>query len=274
MSRLPSALLSVVANALSETYSHDDLDSHFTDCGFPGDPPAGSKAVKAKAWLRQANTAGLDTVAMTGRLIEGIMDRVPTPDDVFLRGPRPKSLIEKQMKADGFVYSRGGRLMKANANLVSQSLEAAIKNRDLAGVQDEFERITENVDKDPAAAATASCALLESMFKMYIADEGLTAPADESLLPLWKVVRTHLKLNAADVEDENLRKILSGVSSIVDGVAGLRTRKGSAHGRDTRKSYRIEARHARLASHAAFTLATFFLETVEKRKGDKPLTQS
>ena len=74
-----------------------------------------------------------------------------------------------------------------------------------------------------------------------------------------------LKLNAADVEDENLRKILSGVSSIVDGIAGLRTRKGSAHGRDTRKSYRIEARHARLASHAAFTLATFFLETVEKR---------
>jgi hypothetical protein len=109
-------------------------------------------------------------------------------------------------------------------NLVSQSLEVAIKNRDLAGVQDEFERITANVDSDPAAAATASCALLESMFKMYIADEGLAAPADESLLPLWKVVRTHRKLNAADVEDENLRKILSGVSSIVDGIAGLRTR--------------------------------------------------
>jgi hypothetical protein len=265
MSRLPNALLSVVANALSDTYTHDDLNSLFVECGFPDEPPVGSKAVKSKTWLRQANSAGLDTVAMTGRLIEGIMDRVPTPDDIFLRGPRPKDLLEKQMKADGFVYSRGGRLMKANANLVSQSAEAAIKNRDLAGVQNEFERITENVDKDPAAAATASCALLESMFKMYIADEGLTAPADESLLPLWKVVRTHLKLNAADVEDENLRKILSGVSSIVDGIAGLRTRKGSAHGRDTRKSYRIEARHARLASHAAFTLATFFLETVEKR---------
>jgi hypothetical protein len=95
MSRLPNALLSVVANALSETYSHDDLNSHFADCGFPGDPPAGSKAVKSRAWLRQANSAGLDTVAMTGRLIEGIMDRVPTPDDIFIRGPRPKTLTDE-----------------------------------------------------------------------------------------------------------------------------------------------------------------------------------
>jgi hypothetical protein len=266
MSRLPNALLNVVANALAETYSHDDLDSHFADCGFPGDPPAGSKPVKSRAWLRKANSLNMDTVAMTGRLIEGIMDRVPTPDDVFIRGPRPKQLLEEQMRADGFVYSRGGRLTSVNANLVSQTLQTAISNRDLAGVQDEFERITANVDKDPAAAATASCALLESMFKMYIADEKLTSPADESILPLWKVVRTHLKLNATDVQDDNLKKILSGISSIVDGIAGLRTRKGSAHGHDLRTSYRIEARHARLASHAAFTLATFFLETVEKRK--------
>ena len=79
-------------------------------------------------------------------------------------------------------------------------------------------------------------------------------------------MRNHLNLNATDVQDENLRKILSGMSSLVDGIAGLRTRRGSAHGHDLRKSYRIEARHARLASHAAFTLAMFFLETVETRK--------
>ncbi len=266
MKRLPNALLGVVADVLAESYSHDDLDSHFADCGFPGEPPAGSKPVKCRAWLRQANAAGMDTVAMTGRLLEGIMDRVPSSDEVYIRGPKPKDRLEAQMKADGFAYVRGGRLLKANANLVAQTLENSIKNRDLAGVQDEFERITANVDKDPAAAATASCALLESMFKMYIADEKLTPPADESILPLWKVVKTHLKLNATDVQDENLRKILSGISSVVDGIAGLRTRKGSAHGHDLRKSYRIEVRHARLASHAAFTLAMFFLETIESRK--------
>jgi hypothetical protein len=174
-----------------------------------------------------------------------------------------------QMKADGFVYKRGGRLMGVNANLVARTLENAINSRDLAGVQEEFERIAANVDKDPAAAATASCALLESMFKMYLADEQIALPADESILPLWKLVRNQLKLNATDVHDDNLKKVLSGVSSIVDGIAGLRTRRGSAHGHDARKGYRIESRHARLASQAAFTLAMFFLETVETRKSPK-----
>jgi hypothetical protein len=269
MKTLPNALLSIVADVLAENYSHVDLDSHFADCGFPGEPPAGSKPVKCKTWLRQANAAGMNTVAMTGRLLEGIMDRIPLPDEVYIRGPRPKDRLEMQMKADGFVYKRGGRLMSVNANLVAQTLENAISSRDLTGVQEEFERIAANVDKDPAAAATASCALLESMFKMYLADEQITLPADESILPLWKLVRNQLKLNATDVHDDNLKKILSGISSIVDGIAGLRTRRGSAHGHDARKGYRIESRHARLASQAAFTLGMFFLETVETRKSPK-----
>jgi hypothetical protein len=64
-----------------------------------------------------------------------------------------------------------------------------------------------------------------------------------------------------------VRKVLSGMSSIVDGIGAFRTHAGSAHGRG-RRSYKVEARHARLAIHAAHTLCTFMLETWAKRAAD------
>jgi hypothetical protein len=95
---------------------------------------------------------------------------------------------------------------------------------------------------------------------------------DKSILPLWKVIRNHLGLSPGDFEDENLKRILSGLASTVDGIAALRTHSGSAHGRDARpqsggfqKVYKVAPRHARLAAHSAMALAIFFMETLESR---------
>jgi hypothetical protein len=41
------------------------------------------------------------------------------------------------------------------------------------GLRTEFDRIRENEESDPAAAVTASCALLEALFKTYIEEEKL-----------------------------------------------------------------------------------------------------
>ena len=62
-----------------------------------------------------------------------------------------------------------------------------------------------------------------------------------------------------------MKKVLSGLNSIVDGIGSLRTHTGSAHGRG-RRVYRLQARHARLAVHASHTLVGFFIETWDERK--------
>jgi hypothetical protein len=67
------------------------------------------------------------------------------------------------------------------------------------------------------------------------------------------------------VEDNDLRKILTGLNSIVDGIGALRTHAGSAHGRGVMK-YKIQPRHARLAVHAAHTLTVFLLESWDNKK--------
>jgi hypothetical protein len=134
----------------------------------------------------------------------------------------------------------------------------------MQGVQAELKRIAANVDSDPPSAVTASCALLEALFKAYLSSEGVSPPSDQSILSLWKAVRDRLNLNLAVVQNESLRKILSGLASIVDGIASLRTNYGSAHGHDPKKrGFKIEARHARLAAGAAATLASFVMEVHE-----------
>lgn len=65
--------------------------------------------------------------------------------------------------------------------------------------------------------------------------------------------------------DDDIKKVLSGLSSVVDGIACSRTHDGSAHGREKR-AYKVQPRHARLVVHAAHTLVLFALETWSERK--------
>jgi hypothetical protein len=76
----------------------------------------------------------------------------------------------------------------------------------------------------------------------------------------------HLKFDPALVNDDDLRKVLSGLNSVVDGIAAAWTHTGSAHGK-ARKAYRIRPRHARLLIQAAASLALFVLETWDEAKG-------
>ena len=94
------------------------------------------------------------------------------------------------------------------------------------------------MESDPGSAVTASCALLESLFKFYIDERGLEMPSDQTVKPLWKVVRKDLKLDPDMVADNDLKTILGGLAATLDGIGSLRTHKGSAHGRGKKKTTR------------------------------------
>jgi len=140
------------------------------------------------------------------------------------------------------------------------TLEDLIRRHDLPALKGEFDRALKNVDTDPPAAITAACAILESTFQVIIADEGLDLPADQSVLPLWRVVQGHVGLDPAKPGDAQLKKMLSGLATVVHGIAELRTTAGSAHGRGP-AGVTMEPRHARLAVNGAHTLVAFLLES-------------
>jgi hypothetical protein len=150
-------------------------------------------------------------------------------------------------------------------SLPTKSLSDLLRDRDLAGVNSEFDRALGAVENDPATAVTAACSILESLFKIYIEDHGLSLPGDQTLMPLWKTASKHVGLDPAVLEDGDLRKVLSGLTSVVDGIGALRTHTGSAHGRG-RDAYALFPSHARLAIHASHTVVNFFLEIWDQRK--------
>jgi hypothetical protein len=151
----------------------------------------------------------------------------------------------------------------------SATLEDLIRARNVPEIEKEFQRALENIEADPPSAVTAACAIVEATCKTIIAEDGLTMPTDQSIQPLWRTVQAHLQLHPTKAVDTELRQTLSGLVSIVHGVGGLRTLRGSAHGQGPGGGT-IEFRHARLAVHAAHTLVVFMLESWSRTNGAGP----
>lgn len=238
--------------------------------GAPGDPPEGSKWVKAQEWLRRTNTdESVQPMQVLGRLVEAYMEE-PPPEGSHLDDfpPSPttpdQDKISKALARYDLQYVRGGSIT-GTLGSPSRTLDDYIRERDIPALEHEFTRALSNVDSNPREAVSAASNILESLCKVYIADQGLEMPSKQDLKPVWTVVRKDLGFDPGTVEDQDLQVILTGLLAIVDGIGALRTHASSAHGAG-RKQYKLESRHARLAIHAAHTVALFILESWQRKK--------
>lgn len=261
---LPVPVCSIVGNVLGGyTYHHKTLERLFYEAGAVGEVPSGNCVLKCQSWLRRMHEDVPNPTAVLGKAIEEFMEVDNGSRTDEQEGGRQK--IRDVLTRYGLSYREGGLILGAATALSTKSLHQILKERDLAEVDKEFERSLANVESDPPASITAACSILESLFKIYIQDNRLEMPSDQSLKPLWKTASKHLGFDPSAVEDEDIKKILSGMTSVVDGIGSLRTHGSTAHGHG-RRAYRVHARHARLAIHASHTLVGFFLETWDDRR--------
>lgn len=270
--KIPQPLVSVVADHISSVETHASLDSLFFYADALGDAPEGSKHVKALEWLRRINKVCEDPLSVLGKLIEGYMESeesYPTPSPFsFLADnknePTFKENVNKMLAKYGFSYMTGG-FIASGGSKPSLSLQEAIVGRNMPAIEMEFNRALEHIQKEPKESVSAACNILESVCKIYITDEGLQMPAKQDLQSVWKVVKDSLGMNPQVIEDNDLRRILTGLFSIVDGIGAFRTHASTAHGAG-RKSYKVLPRHARLAINSAHTLVLYILESWDERK--------
>lgn len=261
---IPVPICAIVGDVLgSFIFHHKRLETLFYEAGAVGDVPPGNCVTKCQNWLKRMDEDVQEPMAVLGKVLEEFMEVDIVHNQEQQKEGRGK--VNEVLGRFGFSYHRGGMILGAASALPTKSLRQILMDRDLAGVDKEFDRALANVETDPPAAVTAACSILESLFKVYIEDRGIEMPSDQSIKPLWKAASKHLGLDPASVADDDLKKILSGLNSIVDGIGSFRTHVGSAHGRG-RISYNPQARHARLATHASHTLVAFFLETWDDRK--------
>jgi hypothetical protein len=269
---IPAPVIAVLSDRLYDIESHAGLDNLFLYADAPGDPPEGSKPVKTQAWLRRINKESEFPLKVLGKLIETYME-LPEEEDnnkvlwgvnVVDQKQELKSKLQSVLDRCNLTYLTGG-IISDGSSAPSKSLSELIKGRDIPTIEAEFNRALANVNSEPREAVSAACNILESIFKVYIDDENLPQPQKQDLQSVWKVVRVDLGFDTKLVQDDDLKRILSGILSIVDGIGAFRTHASSAHG-EGRKVYKLKPRHARLAIHSAHTLALFVLETWDEKR--------
>ncbi|MFN9003005.1 MAG: abortive infection family protein [Alphaproteobacteria bacterium] len=175
--------------------------------------------------------------------------------------------IQQALAKDGFQYSRGGYLTKGGA-LPTRSLQENVKKMGLAAIQIEIDRALANVEKDPIAAAHNAGSVMEAALKAYLNHHKVAYKEEtDTLSDLWKSVVEHIGIHPKEMDDKDLKKIASGLFSIVDGTMHLRNKKSAAHGKSEAqmKENTIRPRHARLAIHAAHTVSAYVLELIEAK---------
>ncbi len=272
--KLPVAVCALVNEVILGT--HKTLDELFKRAGAPGEPPEYAHGSKWKIWLmRASDDSDIDAHQVLGKIIEEFMEVEPSKEDAtgasFLGIPDQYSRWEYNrarlvsiLSKNGLKYLRGGQIVEVSTSLASEELVKRIKSHDFEMVDIEFRRAIETVSIDPETALTAGCALLEAVFKAYLEDNERELPQKQTIKQLWKMVQKEIGFDPKNQTDSDIQRILSGMSSIVDGVGALRTHAGSAHGRG-RLRYRVQARHARLCINSAHTLALFLIETWEPK---------
>lgn len=267
MAKIPNSVITVVSETLGWHYTHSHLNSLFVKNGAPEDTPIGNKVDKCSAWLQAVNDASdINPIEFLGKILEDYMDYEISPSAINANEwEERRERVRSALGRHALVYRFGGYVTSSIGGSPVLSLEQALRRFDMPAVQAEFARAIAAVETDPPSGLTAACSMLESLFKIFIEDEALDMPGGPTIKPLWVVVSKSLGLDPSALQDDDLKKILSGMTSIVDGLGSLRTHAGSAHGQG-RSRYKVQARHARVAINTSHTLATFVLETWEERK--------
>lgn len=131
--------------------------------------------------------------------------------------------------------------------------------RDYQQIRNEFLRAEQTCASDPPAAVVAASSMVESACKLYIDDHGLKMPSKLTIKPLWSTVANDLLPSPASIADDDTKKIISGMASVVEGLGSLRTHAGSAHGRG-RSDPQIGVAEAFLAINGAQAMVLYMIQ--------------
>jgi hypothetical protein len=172
--------------------------------------------------------------------------------------------FQDQLRRNGFVYQHGSIIPVTAAARLADA-KAIAQSFDAAHISEQILRIESSIDADPSLAIGTAKELVESCFKTILSERGVEYGKGDDLPQLGRKVFKELKLLPDDVPEvakgaETIRRLLSNLSTVVQGLAEIRSLYGTGHGKDGR-ARGVSPRHARLCVGAASALVTFAFQT-------------
>lgn len=161
------------------------------------------------------------------------------------------------------------RLLAGGPSLVDLKQQARVL--DASHLAEQIRRLEDSVEKDPSLAIGTAKELIETCCKTILSARGKEIPGTPDIPTLTKATLKELNLVPEGVPKaargaEVIKRLLSNLSTVGQGLAELRGLYGTGHGQHG-SAAGLTARHARLAVGAASTLAVFLFETHEATKG-------
>jgi hypothetical protein len=271
MEKIPPSIIGLLSAIFPAYYTHAAINSLFLYAGAPEPTPEGSKATKVETWLRKVNTESNDPLIVLGVILDDLLERTPkrnfltkTEYESYQSFERQKTNIMEALSSHNLMYSPGGKVSRTGTSSTF-FLEESVKKRGLPTVDIEIRRALAQIENDPAAAAHYAGNVLEAALKAYLDHKSKSYGTGDGLSDLWKSAKEQMGLRPEDWDSKDLQKIASGLNNIVDGIMHLRNTKSGAHGRSEKQAlqFTIRPRHARLAIHAAHTVAAYVIELID-----------
>ncbi len=184
-------------------------------------------------------------------------------------------LYNQYLKNDGFEIAEKtrisgkpiyvGRYIGTSTIPALSTAKEVLSGSDLIYVSQQITRMEAAVANDPGLAIGTAKELVETCCKTILLERGVTPDKTDDLPQLVKKTVKELRLTPSDIPDsakaaDTIRVLLSNLATITNGIAELRNKYGTGHGKEA--SMRgLGVRHAKLAVGAASTLAVFLAET-------------
>ena len=182
------------------------------------------------------------------------------------------------MKRDGYTFEGQGFVpLPSKQPPPIEAIRSFAASFNLQELHAEIDRLTRAADNDPSLAVGTAKEMVETICKTILKERGIPSRG-EDLPQLIRAVAKELALLPDDIPDhakgsDVIRRMLSNLNQISQGIAELRNLYGTGHGRDGR-FLGIQPRHAKLAVGAAATLGAFLMETHLERMRQETASQA
>ncbi len=174
------------------------------------------------------------------------------------------SEINQLIKYDGFALIKNGDIYKV-ANTNGSFIEAEVVSTiGHEFVKEQIQKCQQKIaSEDFNGAITNARTLCEAVFIHIIeAVEGVDVKNDGNIMNLWSRVKKALKIDLSkDEVPDFIFQILSGLSSSVNGLAGLSNNASDRHA----NKFNTKRHHAKLAVNSTMTLCDFLIDVFNER---------
>ena len=182
--------------------------------------------------------------------------------------------LQEQMQISGQPVYAATRALEGSIH-TAEATKVVVQTIGAEYVSRQVTRMQTALNSEPDVAIGTAKEFVETVCKTILTERNIAYDSNEKLPRLVRQVVAALELIPKGVDGkskaaEAVKRLLSNLSAVSDGVAELRNLHGTGHGK-LANAAGLELRHARLAVGAAATLATFLLESHKRSESGNSL---